>query len=87
VLVRARAIENQAFVIAAGTCGAAGPTRDFFGHSMIVDPWGVVLGERAEGEGVVVADLDMDALAAVRERLPSLRNRRMVSAPRVPVPA
>lgn len=86
VLVRARAIENQAFVIAASMCGYAGPTRDFFGHTMIVDPWGVVLASRATDEGVVLADLDMDALAGVRRRLPALANRRLGAA-RATVPA
>jgi nitrilase len=77
VLVRARAIENQVYVIAPCSCGTTAPTRDFFGHSMIVSPWGEVLAERAEGEGVVLADLDMEALAAARKRLPVLEHRRL----------
>ena len=62
VLVRARAIENQAFVIAAGQVGTHPPDHESYGHSMIVDPWGTVLARAAdEPESVVVADLDLDA--------------------------
>jgi predicted amidohydrolase len=77
ILVRARAIENQCYVIAAGMCGRSSPARDFFGHSMIVDPWGTVLGELADTESVVIADLSSDALHEIRERLPALKNRRL----------
>jgi deaminated glutathione amidase len=76
ILVRARAIENQLFVIAAGQSGAAPPHYDSWGHSMIADPWGRVLAVLEQGEGIAVADLDMDVLADVRARLPSLANRR-----------
>jgi predicted amidohydrolase len=77
ILVRARAIENQAFVIAAGQVGPHPPDHRSYGHSMIVDPWGTVLGRAAdEPEAVVVADLDLDAQADVRAKLPSLANRR-----------
>jgi predicted amidohydrolase len=79
VLVRARAIENQCFVIAAGMYGRTSPARDFFGHSMIVDPWGKILAELAEGEGVVTADLSFEQLQGVRTRLPALQNRRLGS--------
>ena len=76
VLVRARAIENQLFVIAAGQSGPAPPHYESWGHSMIADPWGRVLAVLERGEGIAVADLDMDVLADVRARLPSLANRR-----------
>jgi predicted amidohydrolase len=76
ILVRARAIENQLFVIAANQTGRAAPQFDSWGHSMIVDPWGRVLAAIDEGEGHVVADLDLEDLAAIRERLPSLASRR-----------
>jgi predicted amidohydrolase len=76
ILVRARAIENQLFVIAANQIGRAAPQFDSWGHSMIVDPWGRVLAAIDEGEGHVVADLDLEDLAAIRERLPSLASRR-----------
>jgi predicted amidohydrolase len=77
ILVRARAIESQCFVIAAGMAGMTSPSRDFFGHSMIVDPWGVVLAEQGDGPGVVIAELDLDNIDRVRDRLPALRNRRL----------
>jgi predicted amidohydrolase len=77
ILVRARAIENQAFVIAAGQVGRHPPDHQSYGHSMIVDAWGTVLAQAAdEPEQVVVADLDLEAQARVRAKLPSLANRR-----------
>ena len=76
VLVRARAIENQVFVIAAGQIGRHPPDHESYGHSMIVDPWGVVLAEAPDEECFVAADLDLDAQDQVREKLPSLANRR-----------
>ena len=75
-LLRARAIENQAFVIAANQFGGHDDGTVSHGRSMIVDPWGVVLGQAPDGEGVVVADLDFDRLASVRARLPALEHRR-----------
>ncbi|MEZ5154617.1 MAG: carbon-nitrogen hydrolase family protein [Solirubrobacterales bacterium] len=76
VLVRARAIENQLFVVAADQSGRAEPEFDSWGHSMIVDPWGRVLDSIADGEGHAVADLDLGELDRIRERLPSLASRR-----------
>jgi len=76
VLLRARAIENQAFVIAAGQHGAAPPNYESYGRSAIVDPWGVVLAVAADGEGIATADLDLAAQERVRASLPSLANRR-----------
>jgi predicted amidohydrolase len=76
VLLRARAIENQVFVIAPGQYGEAPPSYSSYGRSMIVDPWGVVLAQAPDGEGFVVAELDLDAQQRVRESLPSLANRR-----------
>lgn len=75
-LLRARAIENQAFVVAAGQVGEHADGTASYGHSMIVDPWGVVLAEAGEGEGLALATLDFDALADVRARLPALAHRR-----------
>jgi deaminated glutathione amidase len=75
-LVRARAIENQAFVIAANQFGAHGAGQHSGGRSMIVDAWGVVLAQAADGERHIVADLDLDAQAQIRARLPALANRR-----------
>ncbi len=77
VLVRARAIENQAFVLAAGQVGRAEPQFDSWGHSMIVDPWGRVLAEvPGEDEGFAAADLEFEEQAEVRSSLPALANRR-----------
>ncbi len=76
VLLRARAIENQAFVLAPNQVGTAPPHFDSFGHSAIVDPWGVVLATAAEGERFIAAELDLAAQEHVRESLPSLANRR-----------
>lgn len=76
VLLRARAIENQVFVIAPGQHGDAPPSYSSYGRSMIVDPWGVILAQAADGEGFIAADLDLDAQERIRESLPSLANRR-----------
>jgi predicted amidohydrolase len=76
VLLRARAIENQVFVLAPNQSGKAPPHFDSFGHSSIVDPWGNVLATAPEGECFVAADLDLSAQEDVRESLPSLANRR-----------
>lgn len=75
ILLRARAIENQAFMIAANQCGPHPAGQHSGGHSMIVDPWGVVLAQAAEEEGHIVADLDLERQRRVREGLPSLANR------------
>ena len=76
VLLRARAIENQAFVLAPNQVGEAPPHYSSFGHSAIVDPWGVVLAIAPDEECFVAADLDLAAQDRVRESLPSLANRR-----------
>lgn len=76
VLLRARAIENQVFVLAPNQIGAAPPHYSSYGHSAIVDPWGVVLAVAPDGEGFAAADLDLAAQERTREQLPSLANRR-----------
>src|SRR5687767_1157444 len=76
VLLRARAIENQVFVLAAGQIGDAPPHYRSFGRSMIVDPWGVVLAQAPDTECFVSAELDLAIQDEMRESLPSLRNRR-----------
>jgi len=76
ILLRARAIENQLFVIAANQVGTAAPEFDSWGHSMVVDPWGRVLASAVGGEGIAIADLDLAELVRVREKLPSLAGRR-----------
>jgi nitrilase len=79
LLLRARAVENQCYVIAAAQGGTHENGRRTFGHSMVVDPWGVVLAVRPEGEGVVLADLDPARIAAVRQQLPALEHRRRLT--------
>jgi len=76
VLLRARAIENQAFVLAPNQVGEAPPRFSSYGHSTIVDPWGTVLAMAPDEECFVAADLDFAAQDRVRESLPSLANRR-----------
>jgi deaminated glutathione amidase len=76
VLIRARAIEDQVFIVAAGQIGSAPPHYRSFGRSMIVDPWGVVLAQAPDTECFVSADLDFSLQDETRERLPSLRHRR-----------
>jgi predicted amidohydrolase len=76
VLLRARAIENQVFVLAPNQVGEAPPHFSSFGNSSIVDPWGVVLAVAPDEECFVAADLDLAAQDRVRESLPSLANRR-----------
>ncbi|QXL84056.1 carbon-nitrogen hydrolase family protein [Comamonas sp. NLF-1-9] len=75
LLLRARAIENQAYVLAAAQGGQHQNGRRTWGHSMVVDPWGEVLAQHAEGPAVVVAELDAARLAQVRGQLPALRHR------------
>ncbi len=77
VLLRARAIENQCFVLAAAQIGDHEPGRSCYGRSMVVDPWGTVLAQAPDQPGVVIADLDFDRLASIRAELPSLANRRL----------
>jgi predicted amidohydrolase len=76
VLLRARAIENQVFVLAPNQTGEAPPHFASYGHSAIVDPWGRVLALIPEGEGFVAADLDLAEQERIRASLPSLANRR-----------
>ena len=75
-LLRARAIENQAFVIAANQIGQYPPGNRSGGRSIIADPWGVVLATAPDSESVIVADLDFALLEDVRKRLPALQHRR-----------
>ncbi|HWI07992.1 MAG TPA: carbon-nitrogen hydrolase family protein [Solirubrobacteraceae bacterium] len=76
ILLRARAIEDQAFVVAANQIGEHAPGLRSGGRSMIVDPWGIVLASAADRECHVVADLDLEAQARTRRDLPALANRR-----------
>ena len=76
VLLRARAIENGCFVIAAAQTGEHDGGRQTYGHSLIVDPWGRVLADAGETPGWIAADLDMAAVAKARQAVPSLSNDR-----------
>jgi predicted amidohydrolase len=76
VLLRARAIENQCFVIAPNQIGAHPPGHRAGGRSMIIDPWGLVLSRAPDTETAIVADLDFVTLESVRRRIPALRHRR-----------
>ena len=77
VLLRARAIENGAFLIAAAQAGVHEDGRETFGHSMIIDPWGKVLASAGgSGEAIVIADIDVDQVKAARAKIPNLKNAR-----------
>ncbi|GAB7047863.1 carbon-nitrogen hydrolase family protein [Catenuloplanes indicus] len=77
VLLRARAIENQCYVLAAGQIGNHEPSRTCFGRSMIIDPWGTVLAQAPDTTTIAIADLDLPRLDTIRLELPSLANRRL----------
>ncbi|HEY1998898.1 carbon-nitrogen hydrolase family protein [Paraburkholderia sp.] len=83
LLLRARAVENQAYVLAAGQCGTHPNGWRTFGHSMIVDPWGQVLARHDEEPGIAVATLTRRLLDEVRGRLPVLEHRRLATPPDV----
>ena len=77
VLLRARAIENGAFLIAAAQAGLHEDGRETFGHSMIVDPWGKVLASAGgSGEEIVIAEIDVAQVSAARGKIPNLKNAR-----------
>lgn len=77
VLLRARAIENQCYVIGAGQGGVHNERRETHGHSMIIDPWGRILSVLERGEGIIVADLDLPALHELRRKMPVFSHRRL----------
>lgn len=86
VLLRARAIENGAFVIAAAQAGLHEDGRETFGHSMIVDPWGRVLASAAgTGEAIVLADVDVAAVKVARAKIPNLKNAREFNLETLPL--
>lgn len=76
-LLRARAIENQSYVLAAGQSGTHQDGRKTYGHSMIIDPWGEILAQIESSEGLITADLELDKLDDIRHRLPALQHRRI----------
>ena len=75
-LVRARAIETGAFIIAPNQCGHHADQRYSFGHSLIIDPWGEILADGGPEPGVIYADIDLDRVQKARGRIPSLQNER-----------
>ena len=77
VLLRARAIENQAFVVAPAQCGRHSPERASYGRSLIVDPWGLVLARAPDRPCVIAAECDLDAQDRLRASLPALAHRRL----------
>jgi predicted amidohydrolase len=85
VLLRARAIENQLYVAAAAQIGETQPGKLSYGRSLIADPWGIVLAQASDEEGVIAAELDRARLEDVRRRLPSLA-QRVPAAYRWPAP-
>lgn len=87
VLVRARAIENGAFAVAACATGPVPGGGATYGHSLVVGPWGEVLADGGEGPGVVAARIDLDAVAAARGRIPSLAHDRDYRPPARPAQA
>lgn len=86
VLIRARAIETQCYLLAAGQGGLHPGARETFGHSAIVDPWGRVLAEQPQGEALLLAARDAAEQAAIRRRMPVARHKRFFAAadPRLP---
>jgi deaminated glutathione amidase len=83
VLLRARAIETQAFVIAAAQTGTHADGRKTYGHSLVVDPWGIVLLDMGTESGLGFAELDMNRLAAVRSAIPVRANQRPIEHPQI----
>jgi nitrilase len=75
ILLRARAIENQCYVLAIGQGGRHENGRETHGNSMLVDPWGTIVDRKLKGPGVVIGDLDRDFIAETRASLPALRHR------------
>jgi len=76
-LLQARAIENQSYLLAAAQCGEHPDGRQSWGHSMIIDPWGDILVELEDDEGVIVADLSKARLRQLRSSLPALQHRKL----------
>jgi nitrilase len=77
LLLRARAVENQCYVLAPAQGGTHPNGRRTFGHTELIDPWGQVLAVQAEGEGVVIGEVDPARIAQVREQLPALKHRKL----------
>jgi nitrilase len=77
-LLRARAIENTSYVVAAAQSGVHGDNMETHGHAMIIDPWGEIIQEaEAKGEQVLIADIEIDHLLKIRSNLPTILHRRL----------
>lgn len=76
-LLRARAVENQAYVIAPAQFGQSPSSFETYGHTMIVDPWGKIIAELADGPGIASAEIDLSYLEKIRRELPALEHRRL----------
>jgi deaminated glutathione amidase len=81
LLLRARAVENLAYVVAPAQAGSHGGGRTSHGHALIVDPWGAVVAQVPEGEGVALAEIDLDRLERIRTHLPALSHARLLPEP------
>ncbi|MBS1187881.1 MAG: nitrilase [Burkholderiaceae bacterium] len=77
ILLRARAIENQCYLLASGQGGKHETGRRTWGHSMVINPWGDIVDVLPEGEGVVIGELELDKMGDIRERLPALKHRKL----------
>jgi predicted amidohydrolase len=80
-LLRARAIENECFIFAPAMCGDHPGSRQTYGHSLIIDPWGEILAEAGEEAGIIYADIDVSRVAGVRGMMPSLQHDRAYAPP------
>jgi predicted amidohydrolase len=79
VLLRARAIENQVYIVAPAQVGRHSDRRQSYGHSLVADPWGKIVAEAADQEGAIVtADLDLEHLRKIRRQLPCLEHTRLL---------
>lgn len=76
MLLRARAIETQCYVVAAAQCGRHHENRMSYGHSMVVDPWGTVVAQCSEGPGLCLAHINLGYLRQLRQHLPVMQHRR-----------
>ncbi len=81
VLMQARAIENGCYVFAPAQCGDHEDSRETFGHSLIIDPWGEILADGGEDVGVIMAEVDVARIAEARRKIPSLTHDRPYAAP------
>jgi len=77
ILLRARAIENQCYLLASGQGGRHPTGRKTYGYSMLINPWGEIVDVLPEGEGIVIGEIDVDNMLEIRDRLPALKHRKL----------